>query len=310
MLFGKRKKEPAERIPTDRVLELSSRGYPEGEIITALKNEGYRPREVDAAMREALRSSVRRMPDTDSGSMYPEEKLPRFRGYQEERNEPLPRPQKYLDKAPQTRKPITFPEHRQSKPDFWEDTGEGIPRLPEIPRPAARRQERIEPPPEELPEDEDDLDVRDLPPPPQPIEAPRIRRVQSRPEPLPQLDEDLEIPPIRPRQQRAPLPTTTRKTEEDIEDEFEAARRPGGMTLKIEDLEDRVRELESRIREMEQKKQTQHFDVYQDSIDELSGRLDSVESGLKQSLDGIMRTLKALAETMKDIKRQTTARKR
>ena len=56
---NKRVSRPArDRIPTGRVLTLSSQGVSEPEIIQTLKNEGYTPLQVDQAMKEALKSSV------------------------------------------------------------------------------------------------------------------------------------------------------------------------------------------------------------------------------------------------------------
>ncbi|HDD72710.1 MAG TPA: hypothetical protein ENG00_01305, partial [Candidatus Aenigmarchaeota archaeon] len=50
------------RVPTSRVITLSSQGLSEQEIIRTLKNEGYTPEEVDAAMREALRGATLGVP--------------------------------------------------------------------------------------------------------------------------------------------------------------------------------------------------------------------------------------------------------
>ncbi|MBI4020436.1 MAG: hypothetical protein HY367_03825, partial [Candidatus Aenigmarchaeota archaeon] len=62
MLFGRKQRQEivsTPRVPTEEVAGLSQQGYSEPEIIDALRREGYRPQEVDAAMREALRTSVR-----------------------------------------------------------------------------------------------------------------------------------------------------------------------------------------------------------------------------------------------------------
>lgn len=55
----KRVSRPArDRVPTGRVLQLSSQGVSEPEIIQTLKSEGYTPLQVDQAMKDALKSSV------------------------------------------------------------------------------------------------------------------------------------------------------------------------------------------------------------------------------------------------------------
>lgn len=46
------------RMPTARVMSLSSQGVSEPEIIRTLKDEGYSPLQVDQAMKEALKSTV------------------------------------------------------------------------------------------------------------------------------------------------------------------------------------------------------------------------------------------------------------
>jgi len=46
------------RIPTERVVSLSSQGLSEPEIIRSLRDEGYSPLEVDRAMKQALRSGA------------------------------------------------------------------------------------------------------------------------------------------------------------------------------------------------------------------------------------------------------------
>ncbi len=47
-----------DRIPTGRVIQLSSQGVSEPEIIQTLKSEGYTPLQVDQAMKDALKTSV------------------------------------------------------------------------------------------------------------------------------------------------------------------------------------------------------------------------------------------------------------
>ena len=62
-MFGLSKKKgsgppgpPAPRIPTDKVVSLSSQGLSEPEIIKSLREQGFTPLEVDRAMKDALRA--------------------------------------------------------------------------------------------------------------------------------------------------------------------------------------------------------------------------------------------------------------
>ncbi|HLD78548.1 MAG TPA: hypothetical protein VJB16_05975, partial [archaeon] len=63
-MFGLRKKPvlpppPApERVPTDRVMQLSQQGYSDPEIIRTLREEGFKPTEVDKALKQALKSTA------------------------------------------------------------------------------------------------------------------------------------------------------------------------------------------------------------------------------------------------------------
>ena len=44
--------------PSERVSELSSKGFPEGEIIDVLRKEGYGPEDIDRAMTQVLKLGV------------------------------------------------------------------------------------------------------------------------------------------------------------------------------------------------------------------------------------------------------------
>ncbi|RLJ05577.1 MAG: hypothetical protein DRP18_02770, partial [Candidatus Aenigmatarchaeota archaeon] len=56
--FKKSEPKTASAVPTQRVIDLSSKGLSEPEIIKVLKKEGYTPVQVDAAMKEALRGAT------------------------------------------------------------------------------------------------------------------------------------------------------------------------------------------------------------------------------------------------------------
>jgi prefoldin subunit 5 len=113
----KRVSRPArDRIPTGRVLTLSSQGVSEPEIIQTLKSEGYTPLQVDQAMKDALKSSV----GTSTGAApatYPEPPAPA----------PFP-------------EPGLTPPRREMRP-------EDVPSLPPLPT-----EIELPPPPSTLPE--------------------------------------------------------------------------------------------------------------------------------------------------------------
>jgi DNA-binding transcriptional MerR regulator len=54
-------------IPTDRVRELSSKGFSEPEMIDVLRKEGFGPEEIDRALTQALKIGVTGGPEETSG---------------------------------------------------------------------------------------------------------------------------------------------------------------------------------------------------------------------------------------------------
>lgn len=53
--------------PSERVGELSAKGFPESEIIDVLRKEGYGPDEIDKAMTQVLKLGVTGQPTSPSG---------------------------------------------------------------------------------------------------------------------------------------------------------------------------------------------------------------------------------------------------
>lgn len=49
-------------VPTDRVRELSNKGFSELEVIDVLRKEGYSPEEIDRALSSSLRSGITSLP--------------------------------------------------------------------------------------------------------------------------------------------------------------------------------------------------------------------------------------------------------
>ena len=71
-LFGGKGEEEIPRmgkgfIPTDRVRELSSKGFSEPEMIDVLRKEGFGPEEIDRALTQALKIGVTGGPEETTG---------------------------------------------------------------------------------------------------------------------------------------------------------------------------------------------------------------------------------------------------
>lgn len=142
----KRVSRPArDRVPTGRVLQLSSQGVSEPEIIQTLKSEGYTPLQVDQAMKDALKSSV----GTSTGT------APAM--------SPAP-------PAPASPEPGLTPPRREMRP-------EDVPSLPPLPTEA-----ELPPPPsaELLPERPEMTGAEFEPPLPGEEEIPRLREPMTK----------------------------------------------------------------------------------------------------------------------------------
>ena len=165
--------------PTERVVALSSQGLSEPEIIQAMKQEGYSPVQVDGAMREALRGAAAggmQQPAPRYAPPQRTEYAPPARGYPPERR-PQPRPY-----APQPAVYDDVPEEEEDQPGYappqkaqltrppMGPDSPGEPPLdfeqfkrsnknlgfPEVPGREAREED-------ELPEDEEEPEIRPIP---------------------------------------------------------------------------------------------------------------------------------------------------
>jgi len=70
-LFGGKEEELSRMgkgfIPTDRVRELSSKGFSEPEMIDVLRKEGFGPEEIDRALTQALKIGITGGPEETTG---------------------------------------------------------------------------------------------------------------------------------------------------------------------------------------------------------------------------------------------------
>jgi len=127
--FSKKKEGAAQpvggpRIPTERVVSLSSQGLSEPEIIRSLRDEGYSPLEVDRAMKQALRTGAGTGMQAPPGPqpMMPPQRMeppaPQY-GYQPQRGPPF---------GEQQQGGPTFPKFPEDKfaPTMWESDEEDM----------------------------------------------------------------------------------------------------------------------------------------------------------------------------------------
>jgi len=107
-LFAGKKEEEIPRmgkgfVPTDRVRELSGKGFSEPEIIDVLRKEGFGPEEIDRALTQALKIGVTGNPEEPTG-------LPTL----QELQSPM-EPQQYPMLPQMPEKPL---EYAQSYPEY------------------------------------------------------------------------------------------------------------------------------------------------------------------------------------------------
>ncbi|MFQ6118727.1 MAG: hypothetical protein ACE5KE_02445 [Methanosarcinales archaeon] len=123
MLFFKKKKEekmpPLGKgvIPTDRVKELSSKGFTEPEIIGTLRKEGFSAEEIDKGLTQALKTGVTEtkaeMPKFPPRAEPPTTELPTFPPATEKKSalptlEEAPKPKAEMPAVPETTLPEEY----------------------------------------------------------------------------------------------------------------------------------------------------------------------------------------------------------
>ncbi len=264
--------------PAQRVSALSGQGLSEPEIINTLRKEGYSPKEVDGAMKEALRSAATatplRLPPRDQFAVNP------------------PAPQPYDDQYPPA-----------SDPAGYQAPGPGM--QPQRPR--------LQPPPL----DDDDLDAPlpgelDMP------ELPGMRRTPASPQRPPatrgnELDDldDIESLPL----SRGPSKVMRKHAEMEEMAEGVVEEKWIEFDQEVKDLKDDFKSLETKVATLEQAirdiKGTKtgdnedikvRLDAYRQSITEVNTRLEGMERAVKDSLTPMMQTMRSLTEALKATK--------
>ncbi len=278
-MFGLRKKPalpppPApERVPTDRVMQLSQQGFSDPEIIRTLREEGYKPTEVDKALKIALKTTA-----FGGGPQFPGPVAPRRPSLSDELDEEGPvRSDLALPDLPWQKQQRPIP---PAPPSF-----EPLRPAPEAPAPVAEETPQLAPSPWAAP-------------PARPAPRPAPRR------PLP-LNDDLEEVPTLPGRRALP-PTAKRDSvaevvEAVIEEKWDA------MQGELESLEHRIKALEDHLQiagapaadthELQQK-----LDAAHQQTAELSAKMDAMERVLKDSLTPMMETMRSLTDALRELK--------
>jgi hypothetical protein len=278
------------RIPSDRVMQLSSQGMPETQIITTLKNEGYSPGEVDAAMRQAIRGAVggpSRGPGTGMEPPAP----------QEDPGMPPPGPPE--PRYSQTPPP---PGLSQEPPPYGRPPpGMGIP-------PASRQDDSMGQPPS---------NVSSLGMPPLPGE-PGFDPQRDLSPPGPPEAEEEPIPAFRERSSRSERAEDRRRIIEEmvegIVDERWTQLSAELNTIRNEFslIQGKIETLEKSLKKTESEKDTGFVDIkdkidtYKGSIGEISSRMGAVEDAMKNTMTPMMQTMRSLTDAVKELKDQKT----
>ncbi|MFH1978603.1 MAG: hypothetical protein ABIJ92_04730 [Candidatus Aenigmatarchaeota archaeon] len=270
-----------------RVMDLSSQGISEPEIIRTLREEGYSPEQVDSGMREALRFSV----------SSPE----------------APRPSRFDDRPP------SFDRNPEPRDDFRRDFNRGFEEDPDMKQdPPGIEYEKHVPDTLSLPPlPGDEADDFDLPPPPG--QRRRMSEDQGMQERLPfrDLEEDQEPDPIHKLEHRKTRRQTERDRMQNLEELTESVVEEKWTDFKTENAEmrkelrhmaTRLGILEKILDKIESDKKTEieeihdDIDTYKRSITEVGERMGSMEKALKDSMTPMMESLRSLAETIKAMK--------
>lgn len=251
-----------DRIPTDRVITLSSQGVSEPEIIQTLKVEGYTPLQVDQAMKEALKSSV--------GTTGPEPP-------------PVPAPSPYSEPAPPLPPPV--PESGLSPPQRRPEELPGLPPLPtetELPPPPISATAYTYPEPEppvgpSLPGEGDISRLRE----------PMTRR-EAKDEKRRALEELAE----------SIIEEKWISLREDIMNLKAQVQELGMKTSSIEQSMIQLRgEKKTDMQKIEEK-----IDTYKESINEVSAKMGAIENAMKESLSPMMQSMRSMTETIREMK--------
>jgi prefoldin subunit 5 len=263
--LGKEKKPKSSA--TERVRTLSAQGFSEPDIIRTLRSEGYKPAEVDMALKETLRAAIvppARQPEAPPEA--PERRPP-------ERPRELPElPELPEMKPPKRREPIPAEEELPEFPGTEEWMPPGLEKE-EPPMPPRRRPERdIE---EEMP-------------------------------PLPQLPRR-GAPPQRPSISRTEIEEIVEGVVEEHWREMkreldQVSAKVNSMAAKVSGLESTMGQLKG-VKPTEVEEIKAGIETYRESMSELSERMEAMERAVKDSLTPMMQSLRSLSETIKVIKK-------
>ncbi len=307
------------RVPTERVVSLSSQGMPDTEIINVLKNEGYTPLEVDSAMKQALRgvtggsprpSGLSPPPEPFSSQAPPREAMRPM--------EPGPSPPGPFQETPPPggmpppagpdQSPGPFPD--ESPPEL---PGLGMPPLPGdsgfsrnegmYSRPGAA------PGSESAPQPRGDIGVPDIPP---SSSSPGARETAD--------FEPMEPEPLEP-VRGLPRSVTRREGMEDrrrqIEELIEGIvdERWNDFRVELGDIMTQFNTINARISRLEQSAKSKgtpkdssldalekRMESYNSSVEEISSRMSAMENAIKSSMTPMMQTLRSLSDTVRSLK--------
>ncbi len=307
-IFKKLKKggEEPKAAPKERVMELSSRGLSEPEIISSLRKEGYSPSDVDSAMKEALKSEAgrpgMRPRFPEERGIPPEELLPGEEPLPGERLLPGEAAERPLARPAGPPEPEEkMPGHREMERPLRPEEIEGVPRLPQIPG-----EEKLAPPeaPAGLPEEEGEEELtRSRPFTPSALEPPgeEIPRLQPR-----YSSREQRIAEIRDRKRRQIMELTEELVEEkwvEVEDRIK------DIEIRFKELEAKISGVEERMGKMkwekgeEVKTIKENIDSYRDSMGEMNSKMESLEKAVKSSLSPMMESMRSLSDTIKILKK-------
>ncbi len=275
--FGGKESGGRGRIPTERVMSLSSQGVPEPEIIRSLKGEGYTPVEVDTAMKQALKGAV-------AG--------------------PQPAPSRFAPPAPQP----SAPSMQQAAPEPLALRTEPEP----PPFPTQSQVSSLEaPPPGMLPPESSNLAMPPLPGEPgftaeEPgLPAPPTTPGAAGDEPIPRVREPMTMGEARDDKRRA-----IEELAEGIIDEkwSEFKSEIDGIQVQLSDIKSRISTLEQSTHAVDAEKKSDldaiedKIDTYKQSMSDVSSRMEALEGAMKSSLAPMMQTLRSLSDAVKSIK--------
>lgn len=297
--------------PSQRVMDLSSQGLSEPEIISSLRKEGYSPSDVDSAMKEALKTGAGGpgtrpgLPPRDEvlpGELLPGETAP-GRPAEPALEEPLEPEAPMADAGPEAGAPgPRKPEigHREMDRPLRSEEVERVPRMPEIPgeepAPAEPLEEpELEAPPREAPR-------RSAPPFEPRGEIPKFQPRLSREAPR-----ERKIAELRERRRREIMELTEELVEEkwvEVEDKMSE------IDGKFKELNAKISGIEERISKAkwekggESKKIQENIDSYRDSMADINSKIEGLEKAVKSSLAPMMESMRGMSDTVKALKRK------